>query len=157
MASALLPEFIRATTDWLQRKAARENGTSPATRGEFAPVCLLLAEALEAFWRKTQEDLAKGISGRRLREQCGEGLTVSEEVVTAITGLEGTPAGSEGPAGAFAEAVQTASRVREEFKKLLEWATTPPPSIDLEQIKAAESGPFVRLEDLQARQRAHGS
>jgi hypothetical protein len=157
MLSALLPEFIRANTDWLQRKIARANGTSPAAQGEFAPVCLLLAEALEVWWRITQDDLGKGMSGHRLREQCREGVSVSEEVFAVITGLAGVPAADAEPAVAFAEAAQTAARVREEFKKLLDWATTPPPSIDLEQLKAAESGPFVRLEDLEARRRSHGS
>src|SRR5262249_24831765 len=151
LSSALLPEFIRTNTEWLQRKVARENGNSPGTRGEFAPVGLILAEALEAFWRITQDDLAKGMTGHRLREQCREGVSVGEGVFAAITGLARVPAGSESPTVAFAEAIQTAARIREEFKKLLNWATTPPPSIDLEQLKAAEAGPFVCLEDLEAR------
>jgi hypothetical protein len=46
MASALLPEFIRANSDWLRRRVGRENGASLPAQEEFAPVCFLLQKRL---------------------------------------------------------------------------------------------------------------
>jgi hypothetical protein len=157
MASTLLPEFIRANSDWLQRRVGRENGASVAAQEEFAPVCFLLAEALEVLWRTTQADLRKGMSGHRLREQCRERLNVADEVFALVTGIAGLPGQPESATVALSEAVHKAAVVREDFQKLLDWATAPPPSIAREQLEAAESGPFVRLENLETLRRPHGS
>jgi hypothetical protein len=151
MASTLLPELIRANTDWLQRRVGRMNGVSVAAQEDLEPVCFLLAEALELLWRTTQVDLRKGMSGDRLRERCRERLSVADEVITFITSLAGLPGVPESATVAFSEAVQKATVVREDFQKLLDWATAPPPSISRERLEAAEAGPFVRLENRETR------
>jgi hypothetical protein len=151
MPSALLPEFIQVSTDWLRRKAEQQNGAAP---GDFASVCLLLVDALQAFWRETQDELRKGMSGDRLRERCREGLSVAEQVLATIRGIAALPRLTQGVE--FREAAQAARKVRDDFTQLLDWATAPPP-VDLEKLKAAESGPFIRLAAGKAGRGPHGS
>jgi hypothetical protein len=165
MASALLPEFIQISTDWLRQKVEHINGASAAGRGEFAPVCRLLADAFKALWHQTQDDLRKGMSGHRLRERCREGVSVSEQVLATINDIAAAQLHLESPpglpntvqAGAFSETAQEAAKVRDDFRQLLDRAAALPPAVDPEKLKAAESGPFVLLKDLKAGRGPRGS
>lgn len=135
---------------------------TPEQTDELFFLWSFVADAIEKSWTTIQSEVRKGIEGRKLtallRELSGQ---IDEAVQTCRrfqNQIETMPEGAimGGKPGRLRADMECMEYVRQKVTAHLKRVNVPSLALDLEKLKALESGPFVRLTDLQARRGSTG-
>lgn len=165
MSPTILPEIVRCNLRPLRHAldAYETQELRPEQADELFFLCSFLADAIEKNWERIQGSSRKGVEGRKLssmlQEVCGqieESLQTYERLQRMVRGMPDYQAAESNLSRLTAD-IDRAEQVRRQAAALLEWLNAPAPPIDPERLKSLETGPFVRLTDLQARRGSPGS
>lgn len=159
MPPTILPEIVRCNLRPMRHALdeGEAHDLTPEQAEELLFLCSFVADAIERSWATMQSGSHKGIEGRKLSamlqelsSQIEESLQTYEKFQRMVHGMADYR-GVEGKLSRLTANIERVEQVRRQTAALLEWLNAPPPPIDLERLKSLETGPFVRLTDLQGR------
>jgi hypothetical protein len=165
MSSTILPEIVRCNLPPMRRALDEYEAQEPTPEqaDELFFLCAFLADAIKESWAMIQGGSRQGMEGRKLLSLLQEVSGQIEEVLSACERLQRMVQrmpnyrGAAGSLSRLTADVERMEQVRKQAAALRDWLNIPPPPVDVEGLKSLESGPFVRLADLQARRDSHGS
>jgi hypothetical protein len=165
MSPTILPEIVRCNLRPMRHAldTYETQEMKPEQAAELFFLCSFLADAIEKNWARVQSGSRNGIEGRKLSSllqevcvQIEESLQTYERLQRMVRGIPDYRA-AEGNLSRLTADIDRVEQVRRQAAALLEWLNAPAPPIDPERLKSLETGPFVRLTDLQGRRGSQGS